>query len=161
MTHDLNNAQSWALIYQEYRQAQQVTPQGGYIPIPAFEVPTLLSSRILIAKTVSNIPAGKRWRWAGNLRINQAFPNSGVNSQPTEIIAYPLYLNRSKLLVLPETATNYNLILSDAFWLRDLQLSIYEFTGEGNSEVIELIQTVKIDVLRIEAKIDDISSFGQ
>lgn len=154
MTHNLNNSQDWSLVYQDYKQAQQVTSEGGYLPIPAFELPVLLHSRILVAKTVSNIPAGKRWKWAGNLRANQQFPNAGVNSQPSEIAIFSLFLNRSKLLILPEVANNYQLILSDAFWLRDLQLTIYEFTGEASNEIQELIETVKTDVLRVEAKID-------
>jgi len=154
VTHNLNNAQDWALVYQDYKQAQQITPQGGYLPLPAFEVPILLHSKILVARTVSNIPAGKRWKWAGNLRANQQFPNAGVNSQPSEVAIYSLFLNRSKLLVLPEAANNYQLILSDAFWLRDLQLTIYEFIGEGSSETQELIETVKADILRVETKLD-------
>ncbi|BAY15700.1 hypothetical protein NIES21_15190 [Anabaenopsis circularis NIES-21] len=154
MAGELNNSQNWALAYQEYKQAIQATPQGGYYPLPAFEVPITFSSKILIAKTVSTIPAGKRWKWAGNLRAFQTFPNAGINSQKSEIQSYSLFLNRSKLLVLPEIASGYELVLSDAFWLRDLQLTIYEFTGQLDNELNQLVQSIQGDVLRIESKID-------
>jgi hypothetical protein len=75
MAGELNNSQNWSLAYQEYKEAVQATPLGGYYPLPAFEVPITFSSKILIAKTVSTIPAGKQWKWAGNLRASQAFPN--------------------------------------------------------------------------------------
>lgn len=154
MSSELNNSQNWSLAYQEYKQAVQATPNGGYYPLPAFEVPITFSSKILIAKTISNIPVGKRWKWAGNLRAFQAFPNAGINSQKSEIASYSLFLNRSKLLRLPELASNFELVLSDAFWLRDLQLTIYEFTGLLTGDVTELVQDIKVDLLRIESKID-------
>jgi hypothetical protein len=147
---ELSNSQNWSLAYQEYKQAVQATPQGGYFPLPSFEIPITFDHRILIAKTVSNIPAGKRWKWAGNLRAFQAFPNSGVNSQKSEVAIYSLSLNRSKLIVLPEVATNFELVLSDAYWLRDMQLTIYEFTGEFSTDLTNLVQSVRLDVLRVE-----------
>lgn len=154
MAGELNNSQNWSLAYQEYKEAVQATPEGGYYPIPAFEIPITFSSKILIAKTVSTIPVGKRWKWAGNLRAFQSFPNAGINSQKSEIAVYSLFLNRSKLLVLPEIASGYELILADAYWLRNLQLTIYEFTGQLGDELSDLVQSVKGDVLRIESKID-------
>ncbi|MCF2144997.1 hypothetical protein IQ276_000715 [Desmonostoc muscorum LEGE 12446] len=108
----------------------------------------------MIAKTVSTIPPGKRWKWAGNLRAFQAFPNAGINSQKSEIAIFSLFLNRSKLLVLPEFASGYELILSEAYWLRNLQLTIYEFTGQPSDNLTELVASVKDDVLRVESKID-------
>lgn len=154
MATELNNAQNWALAYQEYKEAVQATPQGGYYPLPAFEIPLLFNSKILIARTVSNIPTGKRWKWGGNLRAYQTFPNAGINSQTSEIATYSLYLNRSKLLLLPEIASGYQLILADAFWLRDMQLTIYEFTGTVSDNLTTLVQTINTDVLRLETKVD-------
>ncbi|WP_017656228.1 hypothetical protein [Fortiea contorta] len=127
----LNISSNWRLIYQEYKQAQEVV-EKGYKPLPSFEIPILFDRKILIAKTVSTIPLGKRWKWAGNLRAFQAFPNGGVNAQKSEIAIFSLYLNRSKLILLPNVASNFELVLSDAFWLRDLQLTIYEFIGDAD-----------------------------
>jgi hypothetical protein len=152
----LNVASNWSLVYQEYKEAEQITVQGGYKPLPSFEIPILFSGRILIVKTVSNIPIGKRWKWAGNLRAFQSFPNAGVNSQKTEVAIFSLFLNRSKLIVVPELISNFELVLSDAFWLRDLQLTIYEFSGQISDDLSALVQSVQEDVLRVESKIDAI-----
>jgi hypothetical protein len=149
----LNNKNNWQLVYQEYKQAVQVTPLGGYSPLPAFEVPVRLSSRILIVKTVSNIPKGKRWKWAGRLRAFQSFP-TGINSQKSEVASHSLYLNRSKLLTYPELTSNFELVLSDAFWLRDLQLTIFEFTGEATTSAIDSLEEIK-------SKVDDIAAYGR
>ncbi len=151
---DLNNAKNWQLVYQEYKQARPATPKGGYLPLPGFEVPITLSARTVIAKTVSNIPAGKRWKWAGKLRAYQNYPNGGVASQPSEVAAHSLYLNRSKLVILPNYANNYQLVLSDAFWLRDMQLSIYEFIGDFQGNKTDLLNQLLLNTEQIESKID-------
>lgn len=155
MSGELNNALNWSLAYQEYKEAVQVTPQGGYTPLPAFEVPITFTTKILIAKTVSNIPTGKRWKWAGNLRAFQMFPNAGINSQKSEIANFSLNLNRSKLLVLPDLASGYELVLSDAFWLRDLQLTIYEFTGILSDSLYAMVGDIKTSVEAIEEVLGD------
>ncbi|NJN13891.1 MAG: hypothetical protein HC836_34535 [Richelia sp. RM2_1_2] len=152
MSAQLNNAQNWRLAYQDYKESVQATPEGGYYPLPAFEVPILFSSKILVAKTVSNIPPRKRWRWAGSLSALQNLP-VGLNTQKSEIISHSLYLNKSKLLIYPDLTSNFELILSGAFWLRDLQLTIYEFTG--------VIQSTTDLLKDIEFKIDDIASYGR
>ncbi|MGB3641148.1 MAG: hypothetical protein WBA39_26745 [Rivularia sp. (in: cyanobacteria)] len=151
---DLNNAQNWQLVYQEYKQAKPATPKGGYLPLPGFKVPITLSARTVIARTVSNIPAGKRWRWAGKLRAYQDYPNEGVASQPSEIAAHSLYLNSSKLVIFPDYATNYQLVLNDAFWLRDMQLSIYEFVGDFQTHRTDLLNQLLLDTEQIKSKID-------
>lgn len=156
MASELNNSQNWFLSYQDYKESMQVTPLGGYTPLPAFEVPILFSSKVLIVRTNSTIPAGKRWKWAGNLRAFQRLPNAGINSQKSEIASYSLFLNRSKLITLPEIASGYELVLSDAFWLRNLQLTIYEFTGSISDNLTQLVTTVQNDILRIESKIDSL-----
>lgn len=149
----LYNKNNWQLVYQEYKQAVQLTPLGGYCPLSAFEVPIRLSSKILIVKTVSNIPKGKRWRWAGRLRAFQSFP-TGINSQKSEVASHSLYLNKSKLLIYPELTSNFELVLSDAFWLRDLQLTIFEFTGETTTSVVKSLEEIK-------SRVDDIAAYGR
>ena len=151
---DLNNSNNWELSYQEYKQALPATPKGGYLPLPAFEVPITFQNRVIIARTVSNIPSNKRWKWAGKLRAYQNYPNGGVGSQRSEIAEHSLFLNRSKLMIMPGLANNYELVLSDAFWLRDLQLSIYSFTGSFEGVTNELLNQLLIDTSRIESKID-------
>lgn len=161
MPTDLNNAQNWEIIYQEYKEAQQATVEGGYLPLSAFEVPVLINSQILIVKTVSIIPQGKRWKWAGNLKAFQQLSYSGLSAQSVEVANYPLYLNRSKLIAIPSNISNYQLTLSDAFWLRNLQLSIYQYTGIIEDDLLELATNTYAKVLTIETKIDDISSYSQ
>lgn len=154
---DFYNAANWQLAYQEYKEATQVTPLGGYLPLPAFEIPITFDSRVLIVKTVSNIPAGKRWKWAGNLTAFQSFPNGGVNSQKSEVANHSLYLNRSKRIIYPNSISNFELVLSGAYWLRDLQLTIYEFIGEFKTYTESSLDNVKVDLSTIEQKIDNLT----
>ncbi|HLO88877.1 MAG TPA: hypothetical protein VK203_28270 [Nostocaceae cyanobacterium] len=148
----LNNSQNWSLAFQESKEAEQITLEGGYKPLPAFEVPILLDARIVVVKTFSTIPPGKKWRFAGNLRVSQQLP-LGVGGRWVELASFPLYLNRTKLVVLPAYANQYQLTLSDAYWLTNLQLTIYQFVGTISSVQIEGINP---DLERIERKIDQL-----
>ncbi|AFZ24774.1 hypothetical protein Cylst_2568 [Cylindrospermum stagnale PCC 7417] len=130
---DLNNSSLWHLVYQELKEAPNVTSLGGYIKLPPFEVPLLLSSRLLIVQTASTIPAFKRWKWAGYLRAFQS-----IKGIKTEILQKSLDLNNAELIELPSFASTYSLILNsngEAHWLRNLQLTIYEFTGEVENAI--------------------------
>ncbi|MBK1989048.1 hypothetical protein A0J48_016125 [Sphaerospermopsis aphanizomenoides BCCUSP55] len=147
LTADLYNSSNWRLAYQTTVTAERVSEQGGYLPLPTIGLDILLDSRLLVAKTTCNIPQNKRWRWAGNFRVFGELPILGVPR--VEVGSYPLYLNQSKLIDVPSVVTSYSFSLADAWWLTNLQLILYEFSGEVGD-------TLDVDLDRIETKIDEI-----
>lgn len=146
---------SWNQVYTESRTAVPATPQGAHIPIPAFEIPITMHSRVFVLKAVST-NTKPRWRFAGNLKPRVAAPIAGINSPPVEIASLYVQLNRTKLIVLPAFLTDYNLVLETAPWLKDLSITIWEYVGTIQDTTEELIGIARIDILRVESKIDNI-----
>ena len=149
---------SWNQVYTEARTAVQATPQGAYIPIPAFEVPITMHSRVFVIKAIC-INTKPRWRFAGNLKPRVAAPIAGINSSPVEVASFYIQLNRTKLIVLPAFVTDYNLVLETATWLKDLSITIWEYVGAVEDTTEELIGVTRVDILRVEAKIDDLANY--
>lgn len=152
---DLLNPDNWNQIYQEERTAQPATEAGGYYPIPIFEIPFVLQSRVLAVQCFSST-AKPTWRFAGNLKPQVAAPIAGINSPSLEISSIYLQLNRTRLVVLQPYAGSYNLVLENAPWLKDLRVTIWEYIGGIEDTTEELIGITRIDVLRVEAKVDNI-----
>ena len=152
---DLLNQDNWNQAYDESRIAQPATEAGGYYPIAVFEIPIVFQSRVLAVRCLSST-AKSSWRFAGNLKPQVAAPIAGINSPPVEIASIYLQLNRTRLVVLHPYATNYNLVLENAPWLKDLRLTIWEYTGAIEDTTEELIGVARIDILRVESKIDNI-----
>lgn len=139
---DLNNSSLWSLAYQEYKEQPDIYKEGGYIQMPPFDIPILFSSRLLTVKTICNIPPKRKWRFAGNFRAYQT-----IKGEKTEILRNPLYLNSTKLIELPSFASSYSIVISDAGWLRNLQIIIYEFTGEVKDAITQI--NTKVDELAV------------
>ncbi|MEH1810886.1 MAG: hypothetical protein V7K26_00095 [Nostoc sp.] len=150
---NLLDASSWNQVYTQSKNAVQVTPLGGYIPIPAFEVPVIMHSRVFVIRNIC-INTRPRWRFAGNLKSRVAAPIAGINSPPVEIASFYIQLNRTKLIVLPVFVNNYDLVLETATWLKDLSITIWEYVGVIEDTTEELIGVTRVDILRVEAKID-------
>jgi hypothetical protein len=155
---DLLNQNNWNQIYEEARTAQAAMEAGGYYPIPIFEIPLALQSRVLAVRCFSST-AKFTWRFAGNLKAQVSAPIAGINSPPLEVANIYLQLNRTKLVVLQPYVSNYNLVLENAPWLKDLKITIWEYTGAIEDTTEELIGIARVDILRVEAKIDDISNY--
>lgn len=149
---------SWNQVYTESRTAVQATPLGAHIPIPAFEIPIVMHSRVFVIKTTC-VQTKPRWRFAGNLKPRIAAPIAGIVSPPVEIASLYIQLNRTKLIVLPSFVTDYNLVLETPTWLKDLSITIWEYVGAIEDTTEELIGVTRVDILRVESKIDDISNY--
>lgn len=149
---------SWQQVYDEARTAQLATSEGGYFPIPIFEIPVSMQSRVLAVRCLSST-AKFRWRFAGNLKPQVLAPIDGINSPPVEIASIYLQLNRTKLIVLQPYAENYNVVIENAPWLQDLRITIWEYKGEIEDTTEELIGVARVDILRVEAKVDDLASY--
>ena len=152
---ELSNPNSWNQVYDESRVFTQSEGQVySYTPIPAFEVPFLFTTHVLIVRCLCTIPTGKRWRWAGNLKYQFSAPVAGINSPIITGTEVSLKLNRAKLIKFPKIASNYQLTIGDAFWLSNLRVTIWEYLPVVENYTDNLIFELGDDLARIESKID-------
>lgn len=164
MTIDFTGQGKWQRVYFALKEGN---PDNRRIKAPLiepFELPLLFERHILAISAVC-YEARPRWRTAGWL--NQVYtgvnlegnvftvgsPTSGVDANSQRI-----KLNNIQLIVFPQLASNYYLWFDPVHWLPKLSLAVWEFTGESSEPIAELIETLKVDVLRVESKVDEIRS---
>ena len=148
---------NWNPVYDEHRNAIAVTDKD-FAPIAAFEIGFLFESHILAVRCLS-ASAKAHWRFGGSL--SQKFPigTGGTASSLPEVIAAErqMRLNRTALIRFPKLTSNYQLVFEPAYWHQHIRLTIWEYVGPESDTTEELIQTLKIDLFRIENKIDTLN----
>lgn len=152
---ELTRKGSWNQIYNEAREAVQATPEGGFYPIPAFEVPFLFERNVLAVRCFSRT-AKAHWKLAGYLVQRIRIGTGGTASPLPSVDSHRVYmrLNRTALVVFKRLSPTYELVLENATWLKDLQVTIWEYQGSQSDTTEDLIQTLKIDILRVESKLE-------
>lgn len=163
MAINFTGPNKWQRVYFEVKNGE---PDNRRIKAPLiepFEIPLLFSQHIL-AVTATCITAKPRWRTAGYLKqvysgvslessstvftVNS--PTSGVDAASKRI-----GLNTLELVIFPQLASDFYLWFDPVYWLPKLTLGIWQFTGEVSPDRLEeLIETLKVDVVRVESKID-------
>ncbi len=149
----LRDPANWGQVYDLNRQA---TPYGanGFIPIPRFEVPIVFHSPILSIAAVNSYAYG--W-WRLGCRVRQLFDVP----QTVEIGSFErmVLINRGGTLVqFPRYADQYRLEINVPHWHREIRLTIWEYIGPITDTTAQLVaeqtELIRIDLLRIETKID-------
>ena len=161
---DLSGSGKWQRLY--YNSYQE-NPDNRKIRAPLidpFEFPLTFDNHVLAFTTASSA-VRPTWRTAGYLvqtypgvvlgpdtdiwTVNS--PTSGVDAANVRIS-----LNAVQLLVFPRIAGQYYLWFDPVPWLSKLTIGIWEFVGEQSDDLFERLETIKVDLLRVEAKVDEL-----
>ena len=169
MPIDFTGSNKWHRVYVNTIQGN---PENRKIKAPLiepFEIPLLFESHILAITAIYN-EARPRWRTSGYLKqvysginleassdiLTVNSPTSGVDAATQRI-----GLNTLEMVRFPKLAENFYLWFDPVHWMPKLTLFLWEFQGEETpSNTEELIDTVKVDLVRIESKIDFINTYG-
>jgi hypothetical protein len=147
---DLTAPGVWEQVYDASKTAEQPTPDT-FISIPRITIPIILHERVIVVGT-SSINAKPNWRFSGTLSQRLVIPNLGTGLVDGH--KETVRINALSLLVLPVLTPDYRLDLDVFPWIRDLSISIWRYIGPEVDELVQLIETVKVDVLRVENKLD-------
>ena len=150
---DLSNQSYWNQVYEEFKEAKEITPGGAYYAIPAFEIPFLFSSNVIIVRPLS-VKAKSTWRFAGVLAQKFQVGTGGTASTLPTVDAdtLSLRLNRNKLVIFNNFKSDYELVFEPFYWMRDIRLTVWEYTGPE--------ETLRNAIERIEFKVDNIADYG-
>lgn len=161
--YGLSGANVWEQVYYQQHLGN---PNNKKIKAPLvepFEIPILLDRHVL-AISAFYAAAPPRWRTAGyltqtlgNINLGQS---DGIGSPSGAIDAsnVRISLNTTQLVIFPKLSSNdYYLWFDPVPWLPNLTFGVWQFVGSMDDEAMTLIQTVKIDVLRLESKVDSLS----
>ncbi|BAU09700.1 hypothetical protein LEP3755_01730 [Leptolyngbya sp. NIES-3755] len=130
--------------------------------IEMIELPITIASRVLIVSAV-HIAAKPSWRVAGTLF--QEVAGVGVNAAATygfgpagtavvDVSRRTILLNSTELHIFPKLATEHRYRFEAVRWLPDVTLGVWEYIGPETDTTEELLQTVKVDLVRVENKIN-------
>lgn len=152
---DFLDSSKWLLTFQDTYTAQSASPNPGYIPIVP-PVPVQIESRVF--RVYGNSPeASPRWYRAGwfSLRIGQFFTE-------TEVLHGVVPLNRRKFYIAPAVSSTFLMYFTVPWWLRTVTLGVEEYIGQFDDStealIREQIDVTRVDLLRIEGKIDNLLS---
>ncbi len=137
----LQSQGNWNQIYDESRSAVPLTPAGGHIPIPAFEIPFLFDRHIIAVRCLS--PTAKAtWRFAGMLSQRfRAGTGGSASPLPTlDATSLALRINRSRLVVFQKYTAEYELLFESPPWIKDMRLSIWQYLGSESDTTEDLIR---------------------
>lgn len=153
---DFQQESNWVQTWSDHVEAQPVNGNPNRrTPIRTISVPILIESPI-IAIFVNSDTAAPHWRYAGMCRqvIPTGLTIGGVTNANTE--QRKLYLYRINLFVLPRLTAEYSLYIDVPYWIVDLRLNLYEYTGLiGDSTEIAL-NSLEEDIARLESKVEEI-----
>lgn len=148
---DLQNDSNWQQVYTEEREVVY-DAAGGYTALPAFEIPFTFEGQIIAIRALSK-NAKFTWNFAG--KISQRIQLGG-GATPLPVATQfeqNLRINRSTLLVLSKLTTEYELLFEPFYWIKHINLTIWEYIGTAEEVTNEAL-------VRIEGKIDDIAAYG-
>lgn len=154
---DLGNAANWNEVY---NQIFSVSKLGGdtYIPIAPIEIPYLFETRVL-ALTVFSVSAQKNWWLAGY--VEQVVLTAGLALNEAQLQSKKIPLRKTSLIISPAISSVYKLVFRPVYWVEDVQLIAFEYTGPYGAPSEEAIDLARIDLLRVEAKINALHQWNQ
>jgi hypothetical protein len=148
--YDLTAPGVWESIYDENFDAAQPAP-GRYTAIPRRDLPILLEESVIAIGTSSST-APPHWRYAGRLVQRAHIP--GVSTGLVDGIERKCKLNIITLAIFPLVVPQYRLAYEFPPWITNLSLSLWRYTGKETDNLYELVETLKVDVARVENKLD-------
>ncbi|MCC5617562.1 hypothetical protein LC605_21225 [Nostoc sp. CHAB 5836] len=107
----LGNSSNWETIHNSSIDAVQIAKVGGgykSVPIPEISIALLLDVFVLAILVSTNVPEGRNWKFAGNVRQKVSTGIVFGGSQDASFNRrYALFLDKINLVVFPPISTNY------------------------------------------------------
>jgi hypothetical protein len=140
----------WESIFDEEFNVVRPTP-ATFTPIPRRELPILLEESVIaVATSSSTSPAN--WRYAGRLIQRSSIP--GVSGGLIDGHEQRCKLNVTALAIFPMLTPQYRLAYEFPPWIQNLSLALWRYTGPVTDDLYELMETLKVDVARVESKVE-------
>ena len=152
-SYEFKSESNWNLAYTSTLIAEEVPNKNlrYYYPIPDFQIPVLFTSSIVGILATSTDDPGT-WRKAGYAR--QISSTLDPNVVPNiEIISTRLNLKKTTICFFKKTEDNYSIEVGNIpYWLRNLSLKIWEYTGAIADD--DITASLIAEIKTIEDKID-------
>ena len=147
----LGNSANWEVIHNQSLSAVKISIEGGgykVVPIPEISIALLLDVFVLAVLISTNVPEGREWKFAGNVKqqVSTGIVFGG-SQDATFNKSQPLFLDKINLILFPKVSYSYSIFIKLPKWFEDATVTIWRYTGVDYDS----------DFARIEAKIDALS----
>ncbi|MDZ7960559.1 MAG: hypothetical protein RMY34_22205 [Aulosira sp. DedQUE10] len=155
----LGNSANWEVVHNANVSAVQIPIVGGgykIVPIPEISIAVLLDVFVLAVSVSTNVPDGRNWKFAGNLRQQVSTGIVFGGSQDASFNRrYALFLDKINLLLLQPLSVDYSIFIKVPDWFEDASIIVWRYTGTDTDSTEELVNQIKnVDLPRLEAKVD-------
>jgi hypothetical protein len=158
---NLSQLGNWQLIYAKQLVGAPPSTVRGVPRIEIQEIPVLIEERILAVSAVYLL-AKPTWNTAGwlyqevDVPLDDGFTFEGVGGPNTtlDVAKERIDLNGNQLVIFDRVATQHRYRFEAAPWMPKLSLAIWAYIGPETDPTDELVQSLKVDVLRLETKVD-------
>ncbi|PSB20555.1 hypothetical protein C7B65_06520 [Phormidesmis priestleyi ULC007] len=133
--------------------------------IDIIEIPVTIPGRIL-AVGASYIAAPPTWHVAGyfyqevgGVALDDALVFPGVGGSPTAVLDASkrrIVLNTIEMHVFTRFATEHRYRFEAMRWIPRLTLVVWEYIGAETDSTEDLLQTVRVDLARVEFKVNQL-----
>ena len=159
----LSTAGSWRLVYYQQHIGDKEKRRYKAPMIDVIELPISIPGRIL-AVGASYIGAPPSWYTAGffyqevggvTLDDTLVFPGvSGGSGSVLDAAKKRIVLNTIELHIFDRLATEHSYRFEAMAWIPRIILGVWEYIGTETDSTKELLETLKVDLTRIEAKVN-------
>ena len=128
--YDFSNSDNWSLGWTGVKRAPDAPNDSlnRYYPISDFAIPVQFSSSVLAVFLESETDPG-RWIRGGFAKQKIVTGITGGGTPDAFSEAKPLRLREINLIQFQQLSTDYAVVLSIPYWLRHIDVSVYEYTG--------------------------------
>lgn len=159
---NLNELGNWQLIYMREHVGDERAKRIRAPMIDPIQLPITLSGRFL-AVSATYIQAKPTWNTAGwfyqeaRVPLDDApmFPGvQGTGFTTVDVAKKSVELNSMQLLGFSRYGTEQIYRFEPARWIPKIRLGVWQYTGSEIDPIIETLDTIKVDLVRIETKIN-------
>lgn len=156
---DVGDSNSWNPVWQDTIVSASAPGGRRYYPISRIEVPVQFTASVLAIYAASET-ARPNWKSAGFL--NQFFRTGitvGGKADASYLGSHHIFLRQINIVQIPtpKFGLEYSLNFDVRPWHEDIYLQVWEFTGEINNVVNDLIiDEVLSRLINVELMVDDI-----
>jgi hypothetical protein len=159
---NLSDAGSWRLVYYQQHVGVEANRRSRTPMIDPIDLPITIASRVL-AVGATYLQAPPTWNLAGffyqevavSLDDAPVFPGlAGVPTTTLDSSKRRIGLNAIELHIFPRLASEHRYRFEPVRWMPRLTLGVWEYIGPETDSTEELLQTLRVDLARIEFKVD-------
>jgi hypothetical protein len=158
---DLNTSTNWVEIWNTQLTIQSSTPEINKLnPFPRVKVPFLVSSPIIAI--YSDHPSLKpSWNFGGYM-IQSIQTGLTVGGNPdSQANLKKFFLRRINLIFFEKISTTYAIELSIPWWIRNLDVIIWSYTGIRSSEINLTLEEIQASLVEIKLGLNSSGSSSE